>query len=822
MRVQYKGTVQVGDMNGLFPRQVQPPMRITDFLDLIGPGAYGSVAGMHFNQLHACCSTAPVFVPHDQKVNANVTITDRDQHLLGVQYVRWNKLTIVTSGAYATQHVQAPHWGCQTIDVQCLADHMADVPNMRLEASTHSDTDGSEADLNCQGFRFWLTRACHTAVPNDARAYWMLRWKVGDRWYMIRASSSEPLALLESEDDGLTWSEIRGAFRSSASVTETGGNIGPALSDALVMTITLLNGRMTVAVGGDVLPAVVELPVDDPYSALVTRVTLIAAVWTHVGFALHPHKWRASGSFLSIPHQMGFAPDPSAPPYYEVVAASETAIMADGQTWALTWPVGSYLTLQTARMWDGPGPCPECGVQPKHLHLSGCTYGLLRVTAPQYLATLGNLSAGSYGVEEDGTTPIYYSDRTLVVSRIVTCVDAITQPATRAGTTLLLGSGLETPVQEVTENVTFDPATLTVRHSCDLTLRNFEGIGGLASRWGVNGVGNIAVKVALGYQHRGVFPRFTGYCDTYSFLRPRAGVAYLRLSCSDQMQQLETMQVFPPACMDGWNHYSAIAYLAESAGISRDQMAFAAYVPVDPFDPVGAGGDPDPFFLPMGQGNNPWTPVNRGLSVLQLMDYVRKVTGYLLFFDPSGILHYEQWVPANPGAPTRVFEETPAQADDLAEISSLYTTVSTRDVRNQLLTIGIDPWNADAEQIVLQSEDAASISSPVGSQPVNYVGFRSPMLWMDARFANRDFALQANWRMFRWLRQPSYVVQFTTWAQPDLYVMDCIRVIDLKGNYSSLPLYVVGMSTTYSTLGGNITTRSTITARYLDPYALTP
>ncbi len=795
MEVRFAGNVKFGDMNATYPRVVQAPLRISDMLDTISPAAYGNIDGIEFDQLCGCTCAAQVFVPHDQKVNASITVIDKDQHLLGVETTTWDTVAVTpanpsspTPPYWCLQHVMANNAGFQTMDLQCS--DVTQANTMTLNAATAAATL-----LGAQGVRFFITRASHVRIPATVGASWSVRWKIGDTWYMLEFTNAAVPAMAFSSDDESTWTWLRGAFKVGADSNRASGNVGPNLEEAMCIDVRLLNGTMVVTAGGDTAPAVI--PMNDattPYTLRIDRLRVKARAFTHMSWSAHLVKRRAVGAFISIPHQMGDVPDVSTPLTYELIGGDDTLVIESGVLTDLTSYTGSQVTITTV---DGD------------------------TMAPAYSLSLTNVEAGEYGADEAGD-PIPYADGTAIISRIVTVLDQITAPPTGVYTTWDMRSGdADQPIQQVVESKSFNPGAMTIESSCAVTIQNWQGIDYLRSRWGLNGVGNVALSVALGYQHTGVFDRFFGYCDRYQFNRPAAGTANITMMGCDLMQMFREQTIFAPPILDGYNHYAAVAYLAAFAGISLAQCGFAGFVPTDPY--TSAGADPDPYFLPVGMGNNPWTPIRRSATVMELLQMIQQKTGFLLFVDNNGMLRYEAWIPAAAAiSAKRTFGDCPTDDGSLAEMWSLSCDISTREVRNNVVLIGIDAFNPQIPAIVIGNKDEASIWSAPGAQPYNYKGFMASAVMMDSMFANRAFAESSAWKLYRWLRQPSFTVTLATWAQPDVYPLDVLYITDPRGLTGTLPFYVMSMQTSYSALSGSVVPSCTITARYLDPTALAP
>jgi hypothetical protein len=244
-------------------------------------------------------------------------------------------------------------------------------------------------------------------------------------------------------------------------------------------------------------------------------------------------------------------------------------------------------------------------------------------------------------------------------------------------------------------------------------------------------------------------------------------------------------------------------------------------VPDDPFDYAVA--DTDPYFMPIGIGMNPATPVNRIVSPLDQLGQVRRLTGNVMFFDADDKLQYVPWMQdLGASTPARTFQAYDGRDLDggLLGTSALALTTSVRNVINQLLLVGIDAYDSWVP-IVEKREDADSIWAAPGSQGVNYVGFRAPGVQMDPRFADRGFSRRSADLMFAWLRQPEVTVPVSPgWPQFDLFPLAQIRVRDWHTRLEELPLFIMSISNRVSRAGANWQFGCSIQSRYLDPELL--
>jgi len=397
-------------------------------------------------------------------------------------------------------------------------------------------------------------------------------------------------------------------------------------------------------------------------------------------------------------------------------------------------------------------------------------------------------------------------------------------------------------VQQVVENISFDPNTLAISHTMQVTVDNFQGITSLYQTYGLRGYGNMGIAMRMGWDHMPNGPdggigwqHFYGFINEYLYQRGAGGDSKLVLNCVDQMQQMADVLIAAPTDLDGWNHYSAMAYLWMYGGVTPAQLAFAGLVPTidggtllsDPsgsIDPFGVSPDdptPGGYFLPYGQGMHPWTPRDRTLPVLSLMEFVRKTTGYLNYIDAQGYARYEQWIPPSAGVTKKVYDEYAYDGygqpgGEVNELFGMTARIGTANTRNRTILIGIDAFGPEWAPIVESRQDDASIfTDPSVTPPQNYIGYEKAFIWLDARFANEEYASAAADFIFAINRLPDYDVTCQAWLQPEIFPLDTIMVNDWRSNSAGIPFYVMSVQNTLSVLSGNLVLTTTLTGKFL-------
>jgi hypothetical protein len=208
---------------------------------------------------------------------------------------------------------------------------------------------------------------------------------------------------------------------------------------------------------------------------------------------------------------------------------------------------------------------------------------------------------------------------------------------------------------------------------------------------------------------------------------------------------------------------------------------------------------------------------------------IQKLVGYVMYCDAYGVYQYEPFLQSTPaGTPKRVFREhiiADSNGAPVQFISPPKIVFSNEQTRNKLALIGIDAYGPGSlDPIAVKREDSASISSPVGSQPINYLGYVSPMIIIDPKFYSYDFAVRAADRIHNFLRLPQIEAYFANHGQSDLYVMDWVVVegwrsglTNFPATAADLPLFVVSTRTELSVTDRGYMATTQSAAMYIDP-----
>lgn len=802
MRVQYTGELRFYDFRAAFPYQSQAPIVVTDLLSSIHPVIQSQRNNCRFDPYLGLLRASEIFLPHDNCVTGSlpgsVTLKDSNLHLLHgspgtgkrVNWAITNMDGIAASTDYYAQCFRdRAGWMHQVLDIK--PKNNSDMDTVLLKANATL--------TNAQGFDLFYSRGLLKGLGISANNYVNVYFKVNNVWYGVQIVNRHGVKVVYSEDNEVTYRPVHMDMETGSPAPKSIGSSDRLNPDGLNhIKIRCLGSQVMIQVDGSkpvVIPMVIpKTDPDDPNPPLTDSDQTISTVkisvlgFSHFSWSGHITKWATDSSYRSAPQQMGFVPDATTPPYYYIHNNTKAVKRLSGVVWNVPYPTGSSITVTTVA-------------------------STLDTAAPQHDVALTNPTAGSFGGQN-------YADRTAVLSKVQTAVDGIVVTSSTSPVVLPLDpTSAKCPI-EIVERSSFDPASLTISHTLELTFSNFNGIDDFLAKTGVAGSGNVGVQLDLGYPHLGNFRRFTGYCTTYTFRDVSASQRYLTLTCTDRMQILREAQIIAPPIIDKYNHYYAMALLAQQAGWTMDRIGWASLVPADPFDSVPA--DTSAYFLPAGFGGNTWTPINRALPIIELMDSIRKLAGFMLYVDENDVLQYVPFAPSSTGAPVRIFREYAEDAYGLAggalnemrPPSTLQSSVL--DTRNQVVIMGLDPY-MPYQAYVAKREDTDSIDAPSGSQPKNYKGYRSLFLWFDSRFANQDFASDTADRMFRLMRQPQYSASINVWMQPDLYVLDVIGVDNTRVNSAEVPFYIFDLENRIIIGGEKVDISATITGRFIDP-----
>ena len=830
MELSYYSSAQIAEMASQFPASTQVGVCLTDYMRDQTPNSVEDRANLKVDPALFCAYAQPRFIPHNQVLGNGgsgsgsgatgslgsgsgtgsgsgsgtgsgtgfsgafsgsgsgsgsvPSIVDLGVYVRsGLPSVVWN--SVVCSGPYVVQEFAARPWSFSHWDVLCTN-----------EANQDSMSVSASCTLGGQGFIAMLSRNHWQFIDpaSTTTSTWQVDWSMAAGIYRVRGGSGQQATLMFSDDNGVTFNVLNAKLKVADTPLKSFGNARPDdNSSLLTVEVLCMNSKMTVAIGGGAGVMTVQIPGDAVPYPTISTVTVTAQNFTQFGWSVHPFKFYTSASMTSGQKQLGFVPDAL---HYILTGLVQGYTAESGGNYTEN---GGTVTVNTA----------------------------ILSSQPQYSLTLANPNNGSY-------ENVSYSNTTVAISRVALRTNAKSRVYPYTPSPII--------PQQVIQNISFDPNSLTVSHSLEMVLDNYTGIDDLFNNYGIRGYGNLGVSFRCGWNHMPDGPdggtgwqRFYGFCNQYRFTRGPGGEAKLIMSCVDQMQQMAEVQISAPPDFDGWNHYSAMAYLWMYGGVTAPQLAFADMVPTlgggtllsnpgAPIDPFGVSdNDPTPggYYLPYGIGMHPWTPRDRTMSVGALMDFLRKTSGYLNYIDAYGFARYEPWIPPSQVPVTRIFGEV---ADDgygypggaVNEIFSMSAGCGTVNTRNQTIVIGIDAYGQEWAPIVEVRTDEASIfTDPYTTPPRNYKGYPATAIWTDARFANEEYASAAADYMHAINTLPDYDVTIDTWMQPDIFPMQSIMVDDWKSNSLGVPFYITNVRLVQSVLSGNLELKSTITGKFL-------
>lgn len=762
----------------VFPNQLAPGISITDHLLNLNAGNTFQMGGVKVDPTAKCAYAHPIFVPHNQLHTGPYTGT--------LPYIVYNNIAYDVDTTFTVGLAEPGGFQELVFEHDSATEGFAYMyANAPMGALFNAPAQGVTM--------LWRRKVTDGAAGTSFLAF---RFVIQDGPYIYLFSVSTGVnnvpAIAVSLDAGITWNLIDPGARPEGSLGDYLGNTGPDQYQAV--EILLMNFTVMVFMGGRATPFVIPINWISSSNPVLLDVSFKAEHFTKLNLSIHPTKWGTEDVIKSALINMGFSP-PSAPSY-RIHGLASAVLRADGVPWNVSFPAGSALTVSRGLL-IGPNDQNQA-----------------------YDLAITNPVSGTYRGED-------YADLTAAATRV-----AIVSPPAWLGTNPIWDFPLELAafaqgLKEVRESISLDLNSLCVAHRLSFVLDNFYG-----NRSGLEG--NKAVNFRLGYLQPflALQQRFLGYSTRYEYSRDGEGPQYVRVYCQDCMLKLEKKYNLSPPDLDGWNHYAAVAYLAQLGGIHATQMSDFLRLRVavegggtlfttpngiiDPFSYTGA--DASPYFLPLGLGMHPWTPKNRAMSIRALMDFVRTATCYMLYFDAAGYLRYEPWIPpgAVPAAKKEFFEGgSGVDGADLSEFWAFGASSDTDNVRNQIVVIGVDAFGGSWAPIVTKFEDTDSISNPLVA---NYLSWESPFVLTDPKFASPAFAAEAALRMLQFMRVPDYEVSFETWMQPTIFPMDVVYVREAKSGVGLLPFYVTGIDTTYTVLGGALRMRSSIRGKYITPF----
>ena len=649
-----------------------------------------------------------------------------------------------------------------------------------------------------QGYDLYISKYLFSPLGEADTSTWTIFFYLQDLMtgYGVQALSSGTVNIISTTDGGQTYVALKSEVATGTNIGEIAGNTLP--SEARLLThirAIAMNDLISIRINDGIpftTPARIATVTSgqDPagqvpdYQTLkyprFRQCSLNVINFSTVAFAGWPLKWMANTNYISARYSLGFSPSNS--PVFDIRTIDNVAVISDG---------GS---VDLSTFTDNPTCTVSASIDPESFYEA----------APQFSLNVSMPVAGTW-------SSIPFATHTVALTGVSMRYLGIYNPPDNGDNTGYQWQYCNQDNQYTPKSMSlteqFDLNSLSIHRSAEVTFSNWYGVQDMTAATGVAGIGNVAMAMDFGYIGDALQRRFTGYVDTFSFDRPGPGAATCTMFGTDRMQQLSESYIFDPPNMDNWYHYYAIQYLAECAGIPDNQLFMFTYDPngtvVQIFPPDNpyevSGNDPDPWGLPIGTAAHAWTPIQRQLPVLELMEYVRKAAACVLYFDQNGYLVYGPWIPVNPYyAFKKTFYEVPIPvtdpALDLNECWNISVRNSTRNTRTQVTLVSIDPVRPGFISPPTTARDVtdSQVNAPPGIQPYNYIGYRKVAAISDARFGFQAFRQRAARAYFSTLSQPDVAVSITTWMQPDLNILDVITVNDTRSNISALPLTITG------------------------------
>lgn len=847
------GAIAFGDIHTLLGYQRQPPFMTVDHMGGTFIDALSGTDSIRVDRIAGVAHAASVFVPFHQYLSSGGSVVDGNSFRsvrTDLPSVSW--VLSASTGSPIMQAFRDRTYGNEFISVHIdgSANLTSDVSatSATFTSSAWFPPGGASTSMAEQGFTIFFQRTRFGTVPAASEAPVEITWEVAGETFKAAFSTASPVKLYRGSE------QIRADIAYQNQPAMAGGTPMGDIGGTQYLQVMVVGGRMQINAPGIGVPVVVHLnriwkaEIEEasgtsatlpeglggslpptPFPAVywrsgqfptaasrtsvnvtaragnvltlsasgitdkdqiavveprVNEVSIKFSKFTQASFSMHLARWAPSFSYTSVQNGMGIVPDVSTPFYYDVSLPGETKTnLASGDSFSPVDFPNHNITIT-----DAPG-------------ISG-------TELTQYILDCTSDGTGDFSV--GGVNTARY---TPAIERVLTRVDGMIDDIDTEGVAASTFNVVPTAISNVfsgwDETLTVNLQTMRISQTGTIWLNNQEGIAALAAATGVNGAGNVAVLLRWGWKHQfgmvggegvgwdGVstgpgWARLWGFADTYFYTSKLGVTHHVEVPLKSTITYADDTPILAPPNVDGWNHYFAMRWCINYMGVPDSMIGFLDKVPATP-DTVSVD-DPDApegYFLPVGVGSMPWTPISRQLMVGELMASIQALTGYILYVDAFGRWQYEPFLRPAGGTPKRVFRQsTPYDAKGgLTALWGLKTTISTMDVRTTIALVGIDAMSPTGPlaPIIYRKEDAAAIDSPVGSQPMNYVGRRKLFAMIDSRFASLKFTKDSGDRIYRIMRLPSIRVEFTCWGQPDLYPMDEIVVEDWRSGLTDFP-----------------------------------
>lgn len=728
-------SVRCVDPKAFFGVQTRPQFTKTyEFADL-GAVNVANRGGFRFDLLTELVYNEPVFVPHENDVEGGYYAQGSEPVLIfgpptgEVRLGTGVSLSAAQRPPFDTKWLElTTDWGVQ--NANSYAEGWAEV----LPGTW------------CQGCKVFFTRRASSGGAANVNSSLAVRFWVSNNLFVsvsFETGKSIGIARLWRRGDAETFDvEVLGII---ASTDDTWSQISEQEEGTSVEAL-YLNQRMAIMLHGNTTPMLIPIPEVDgegESTRWIRYVGFKAACFDQVRLSFNPTKFAKDAFLITNEENLGFNLDVA--PEFRVEAVY-TADEIPGHTVDCYVPEGGY-AMQFVQF---------------EMDVSHTEHGVYKGQAWTHKTQA--IKAVTMNIPGEAIKPVSpWEDLSWRVNPV---------------------TGLrQSYVREITISHAFDFNNLTVWSQAEVSFSNRHGewkdVGGLT-----------ALQIFLGWEHLGLppTPQFTGWGGIkHLYNRPGAPESIYTMLCQDASYQLRSDEAHNVPWLDGWCHYYALRFIAQLGGLHVDQLRYV-------YDPaVGYCTAPncghDHYFLPMGDGGRPLMSFPPGTPFWDIMLRIRRLTGYLLYFDAQGYLRYEPWVRTAPGPYKRQFFERPGPTNDMQALEYLSVVRDTDAVRNHLTIVGIDAYAPMWRPVVAHRADWSSLEQ-YGRR--NYMGFRRRAIWADSQFARLDYAAEAADMIFPVVSMPQEEVTFLCRGQPDLYPLDVIQIFELPPGKTGVTQYQGG------------------------------
>jgi hypothetical protein len=773
-----------------------------DASGLVQSAQDGTQAGMEFDPIAKVVHPRAVFLPHDQKFAAfnpgGYDYTDRDcfSSDSGNPYFFWAMPPRESVGTadYSLPDPAEPGFQAlrfDTADGNPFAVLLDGAPCIASQAYTGFMKFGPPGNLggyiSAAGYRWRVVGS-----SRGTYRWFEVTWQSGDGvWFRYNDVNDA-----DGSPDDNYWVDVdqigQGSQVSDTLSTQYAPNTGddPNAGDPPVHTIyvKVMGGLMQVTIDSDVTPYVWTLDLADSVGEpdwVIDWWQMIAFDILMVEWSVHATKWRASAAIASNEINLGFVPSSG---QLSTMLLRAHYLPTYRQSDGSAAPYTNYVHVGFRP--DGTGADLETW------SVNGVLY--------QYLLTINNIETGTW-------KGFAYADFTAAVHAVTIDFAASTYSKVQAPTVLgTLGAPPNPQSIEITK--TFDLDRLTITSTCAMTFRNFTG---LWTNWNNNGIvdmhGHMAAQVNLGIGAYGTTrSEFLGIWNTRFTNDWKGGGNDDVTIFGDDISLMLRVPAFNLPWMDGWNVYYALAFLAAMGGITLNQLAFATYVPANPYDP--SPGLVQQYYLPTGPAGTALTRFTGGQLIWDIMLKIAQSIGFMLFFGVDGYLYFFKFGLVGIPSIVKTFNYVAGAYGGGAGLDEIFMGTyesGLYETRNSVTVIGVSALGPLWNPIVAWDTDTDSVYN---DYVWNYKGYFDPTVWVDNIFADQAFAGVAAESLLNFLRLPDKSLKFSTWYPGDIgvYPNMFINIVNPRSSASNFTFFVVG---THVTVGKGKIPQMDITAR---------